>query len=438
MGRTFWKNQSSVVRRIRSVPICPPHRVEHADMAKRPRPLIDCIYCGKNAPSSREHVVQYGIGGGDILPDVCHSCNQSFSKIDKELAIHSPLSILARRELNKVGPKLTWDVDERRSGLLLEGRQTHLTDSMTLLPQIVFDEGVEIFYDDQDEIDRLGIDAIQQQFFARLKDAVALYDIAGPSAKKRDHRGRDMLKLEHTKTIRPGYRYPPRVCAPTNIAEYDDEVMFELRYQDEADVDIALTKLRKLKWDVAAMKAEIQLGCDLPEVHLSFVPELVIRAVTKIGMNLLAKFCKVTNPNASTYAATVAWIKYREHANLYGNHKTYGFIKPDGIVPLACPMDAHKFRLTYNTDIERWMMYAAFFGGKAAAFVSIFGPNNESWKTLDVIAPYGKPLLTPKFDSEYKPLDVQVTIDGTEILPGLQFTNGETRIRKERVKRSER
>ncbi len=153
-------------------------------MARRPKPQIDCIYCGENAQSSREHIVQYGIGGGEIIPVVCQPCNRSFSKIDHELVINSPLSLLSRRELNKAGPSLTWDVDDKRNGLLLEGRPTYRTDAMTLLPQIVFDDEINIFYDDQDEIDHLGIDVIQQQFYSRLKEAMALYDTVGPRAKR--------------------------------------------------------------------------------------------------------------------------------------------------------------------------------------------------------------------------------------------------------------
>lgn len=406
-------------------------------MAKKPKPPIICTYCGKTAKSSREHTVQYGIGGGDTFLDVCGLCNKSFSEIDKELAVNSPLAMLARRELNKVGPPMTWDVDDKRNGLLLEARQTHRTDSMTLLPQIIFDD-IELFYDDEDEIKALGRAAIQQQFFARLKDAVALYDAAGPKAKKRDYPGKDMLKLAHNKTIRPGYRFPPRVCAPTNISEYDGEVMFELHYHEEPEIDITLAKLRNLNWDVSAMKEEIQLGSELPEIHLSFIPELVIRAITKIGVNLLAKLCTATTPNVSTYGATIEWIKNREHSILFGNHETYGFIHPAGVKAIACPKDAHKFRLTYNEDIERWMMYASFFGGKAAAFVSIFGPNNEAWKTLEVAAPYGRPLASPKFFPDFMPLDVVIALDARQILPSIPWNSGESKIRRERVRRASR
>ncbi len=214
--------------------------------------------------------------------------------------------------------------------------------------------------------------------------------------------------------------------------------MFELHYHEEADVEIALSKLRKLNWNMAMMKADVQLGSELPEIHLSFIPERIIRAVTKIGMNLLAKFATATTPNSSTYAATVSWIKDCQYAILFGNHETYGFIKPAGVAPLACPEDAHKFRLTYNADNERWMMYASFFGGKAATFASIFGPNKELWNTLDVVAPYSKPLLSPIFDTEYKPLEVEVALAAPDILPSIPWRNGETRVGRRRVRRSER
>ena len=71
---------------------------------------ITCIYCGLDKAPSREHVIQDALGGVDVLTTVCVDCNAAMKGLDDVLAVKSPLSLLARRELSGMGPN-SWDID---------------------------------------------------------------------------------------------------------------------------------------------------------------------------------------------------------------------------------------------------------------------------------------------------------------------------------------
>ena len=51
--------------------------------------MIVCIYCGQNKPPDDEHVLAEGLGGDVCIVDVCHDCNNEFSRIDQALAERS-------------------------------------------------------------------------------------------------------------------------------------------------------------------------------------------------------------------------------------------------------------------------------------------------------------------------------------------------------------
>ena len=211
-------------------------------------PPVECIFCGLTKPGSREHVVQDALGGVDVLTDVCHDCNSLLAINDRVLAVESPLSIFVRRELSGVGPN-SWDVDYTRDGLLLEARTTPGTDSMTLVPQLIFDGGERLVYCDGEDVSALGRTEAENRFYSRLRNAFRHYRIYGPNARKRDHKGQDMLKFSHVDRIRSFYRLPARICCNERLTEFGpDAIMFSLRYLTEADRDRVLDMLSTLDW----------------------------------------------------------------------------------------------------------------------------------------------------------------------------------------------
>jgi hypothetical protein len=54
--------------------------------------LIECIYCCRPGPASREHILQASLGGNLTARLVCDACNTGFSKIDQALAEQSVIS----------------------------------------------------------------------------------------------------------------------------------------------------------------------------------------------------------------------------------------------------------------------------------------------------------------------------------------------------------
>src|SRR5262249_47731024 len=149
---------------------------------------ITCIYCGRAAQPGREHVVQDALGGVDVLSTVCAECNSAMSGIDNALAVQSPLSLLARRELNKHGPN-SWDVDCSQQCLFLEAMTTPGADSITLVPQLIFDGSERLMYCDGDDLVALGPELVQYKFYSGLRRAYDHFTIHGPNAKKKDHKG---------------------------------------------------------------------------------------------------------------------------------------------------------------------------------------------------------------------------------------------------------
>lgn len=394
-----------------------------------PKPSVDCIFCGLNKPGSREHVLQDALGGVDVITDVCGDGNCLLAVNDRVLAVESPLSIFVRRELSGVGPN-SWDIDNTRNGLLLEAQTTPNTDSMTLVPQLIFDGEEQLIYCDGDDILGLGQAEAENRFYTRLRRAHGHFRMHGPTARKRHHKGQDMLKLSPVERIRNGYRLPARICCNQSLRDFgSDAIMFNLRFLTEADRDRVLDILSKLDWSDRAEESKLQLGSELPEVHINFCLTHAIQALTKIGFNLLAFFCNSTQVNRNSFQRTVEWIIDGAHNREFGDENRFGFIAPAGVTELACPSKSHKFRLTHDLSTNTWKMYASFFEGKAAAYVAFAGPNNEDWATIDIIAPYDRPMLSPSFDDWYRPLDTHVAVDAREILPTIPWQTGETRVR---------
>ena len=139
-----------------------------------PKPPVHCIFCGLNKPGNREHVVQDALGGVDVLTDVCGDCNQLLAVNDRVLTVESALSIFVRRELSGVGPN-SWDVDRTSDGLLLEARTTPGTDSMTLVPQLIFDGDERLIYCDSDDINVLGQAEVVDRFYTRLRSPTVIF-----------------------------------------------------------------------------------------------------------------------------------------------------------------------------------------------------------------------------------------------------------------------
>jgi hypothetical protein len=300
---------------------------------------------------------------------------------------------------------------------------------------LVFDGNEQILYCHSDDVINLGREEFQNRFYTRLRRAYGHFRIYGPNARKRDHKGQDMLKLDQVDRIRSGFRLPPRVCCNESVMRFSSKaIMFKLRYLTEPDRQRALDIFSKFNWEKRAGESKLQLGSTVPLIRLNFCLTHAIQAMTKIGLNLLANFCTATTVNLTTFPRAVAWIKEGKHNREFGDEQKFGFIKPSDVAELSCPPKSHKFRLAHDPTARKWKLYASFFEGKVATYVAFEGPNHEQWSTMDVIAPYDRSLLPPQYDLWYRPIGTHVVIDVREIVPSVPWREGETHYRRDFIK----
>ena len=109
----------------------------------------------------------------------------------------------------------------------------------------------------------------------------------------------------------------------------------------------------------------------------------VLRALVKIGINLLAFYCQRTVVSRDTFPAAVAYVLGQAPLGLLQDE--CGPVVHGDMDHLQCPKGAHRFRLTHD---QTWALDCAFFGGRVGATVCFPGPNCEGWRTADVTAYY--------------------------------------------------
>ncbi len=389
---------------------------------------ILCIYCGKYKRRSREHVVLEALGGVDVIENVCNDCNALFATNDKTLAVDSPLSLFVRRELQGVGPN-TCDIDHNQQDLLLEAQTTPGEDSVTLKPQIIFDKNNTLAYFGFDDVLLLGVEELMRRLYTRLRRAYGHYKIYGPNARKRDHRDQDMIKLMKQDAPREEYRLPPRIYCNKNVRDYTSKpIMFGLKYVNDIDKTRVLDLLSNVNWSQYPTNPRMYTGSEMPEIRLNYSINGAIQALVKIGLNLLAFFCRSTKVNIQEFRSAVTWIMNGESPMSYQDLTNFGFIRPDDVIELRCPEKSHKFRLVHDQTRNLWKFYAALFEGKVATYVEFSGPNKESWATMDVVQPYKRLMSAPRFDNWYLPLKIHAVVSPLEVLSTVALQNAEVRL----------
>ena len=158
---------------------------------------------------------------------------------------------------------------------------------------------------------------------------------------------------------------------------------------------------------------------------INYDPVLSMKGLMKIGLNLLAAYCEKTLVNHATFNDAIRQIlKVQTDPSIL--LAANGFVKAEGIQDIAVA-GAHTFWLVYfNTDVigkaGQWVIYSCFFGGRIGGVISLPGPNNEEWETLDIVAPINSIEWLPKMSSVCQPLRLQVEItDARKLVPSLKW-----------------
>jgi hypothetical protein len=401
------------------------------------KPKHLCLYCG--SPTKRgkrgEHIVQAVLGGSLTLNDrptgrvVCADCNNGFlSRIDRELCSRSYLSFVASQQLDRRLWR-AWDVDHAAGHVLVEARPAWADDeimnSLVPYPQITFERRGPEVRGDAEEFLHFGQRDAGRVLFKAVRQAFARWCKTGSG-----------LHFEHVESgaIENGYRFPPRVFLPHTIGEIARDIhkgkqSIILRFTSEEDKRFALCSMSKLDESRKFDNWSHNRGSHWPTLACYFDFAETLRALMKIGLNLIAGYCDKTPVDHVTFARAVSIIRGEMQIRPEAL-QLIGFVHAEDVQCIRAGENDHSFRLMH-IDGE-WQVYSSFFGGRAGAFVRIPGPNHEDWNCADIVAPIGSKVWEFNPSPILQPLMVRVAWQGSGALtPSVKLQRSASSIRVE-------
>jgi hypothetical protein len=120
-----------------------------------------------------------------------------------------------------------------------------------------------------------------------------------------------------------------------------------------------------------------------PEAATSYRPRWTLRALVKIGINLLA-YVMGDDFRRESFSDAIQYVLNDTGEGPASNE--CGFMNKETTETLACPQGAHKFRLQYDRN---WTLDCSFFGGIVGATVSFPGCSWGEIRHIEVLAPLG-------------------------------------------------
>src|SRR5262249_17493576 len=121
-----------------------------------------------------------------------------------------------------------------------------------------------------------------------------------------------------------------------------------------------------------------------PTICCYFDAGEIIRALMKIGLNLIAGFCLNTPVNRETFGRAIRLIR-GDVAITHQMVRTNGFIYAEDVRVIKGAENDNSFRLIHLDGT--WHIFFSFFGGSIGAYVKVPGPSHEEWKCADIVAP---------------------------------------------------
>ncbi len=398
-----------------------------------------CLYCGEPTKRGRkgEHILPEAIGGVRTLNDVpnravCPRCNSGLlSRLDKELCSRSYLSVIASRE---IGAHLwqTWEVDHQANNLLVEARPEWAADkslnSLVCYPQITFERSGPALRGDWEEFRRFGPDASKVLFravrhcFGRYRDG---------------EKGAFHFERVRSGATCDGYRLAPRIYTPhpiDHIAANIRTQSFVFRFATEEDKHFVLQALPNLSDGSRLTKCEYKPGSHTPRMGLFFDIGDTMRALMKLGLNLIAAHCPQTPVNHQSFKNVIRIIRNEAGQIPLSLMLSNGFVHAEDVQAIKAPGNGHSFRL-FHAD-GKWHVYSCFFGGQVGSYVQVPGPNHEEWRSADIVAPLGSkdwkvstshilPFMKPRVEWN----------DGSIVMPSFKLQNSVSSVHVERVKK---
>lgn len=345
---------------------------------------------------------------------MCPKCNNGvLSDLDKELCSKSPLAFLV---LQHIGTpfQYIWDVDQGEK-YLLETNPTRDLQGARLWPQAVFHRGEPRFHADGEEMGRVGPNRMLTAFHEHLR--VAWWAM---------QHGLERKVWIWERIHNPPSLYPPRVFVRRAFQDFSPQMHFICRYANAADRNLVLRQVSRWRLRTKNSKSGVVLGSKYPAIRYSFDAFFVLRALVKIGLNILVW----QSSGSFDPPRFVQAIEFVARGTSYTSPiwETGGFTLPSQVSAIRCPQRAHKFRLLF--DRGWYYLVCVFFGGHMGATVKFPGPSPSDWRTLDVTAAMGSEsmeaqpssLLLPAWESSC-PWPRLVTWSVSDMLPTLPFIN---------------
>jgi len=204
-------------------------------------------------------------------------------------------------------------------------------------------------------------------------------------------------------------------------ADNIDSQSFIVRYADDEGKRFALYSMAALTEGQQFKNWQKSLCSHHPAVCVFFDVGGVLRALMKIGLNLIAAYCHNTPVNHTTFQQAMRLILGEAQPNptLFG---LMGFVRASDVGSLNVANAGHSFRLVHLGD--HWRVYFSFFGGRIGAFVYFPGPNYESWKCADIVAPIRSKEWQVRTTRIVQPLNVKIEWRKmVELIPSLELQN---------------
>lgn len=226
------------------------------------------------------------------------------------------------------------------------------------------------------------------------------------------------------------FRYPPRLFirrTMTEISRKPKKQKCRIRYVTDEDRALVLETLKTFSAGPKEHKWRQKPSSNRPTIRLFFDTGCTVRALMKIGLNLLAAHCRSMPINRSTFDRAMRLIMRETELN--GNVIfEMGFVNPKHFAPIA-KEGCHTFRLLHADNM--WRLHSSFFGGRMCTYACFPGPNRENWVCLDVVAPIKSTKWEWRSSTIYQPLDIELRLDASAELLNCRSELSRSEIRVE-------
>jgi hypothetical protein len=247
-------------------------------------------------------------------------------------------------------------------------------------PQITFERtGRCIVRGDTEEYYRFGKDQFAPVLFKAARRSFERFSAGKKGA----------LHFERIQSgvIYDGCRLAPRVYTPHTIGEIARKIndqSFILRYTNEGDLRFALASLSKLDDGKDLHGWSSLRGSHTPTLCCDFDRGTTIRALMKMGLNLIAAYCESTPVDHESFAQAIRVIR-GDVPVVSAMVQSMGFVHANDVQEIIGSPNEHSFRIVHIDN--EWHVLSSFFGGSIGAFVRLPGPSHEDWKRIDIVAP---------------------------------------------------